>query len=96
MLALGLLLVWTTDVAEAADKGQRDPAQMFKRLDGNSDGKLSKDELAKFGAKLGKDKGKGDLSGKLMERLDTNKDGFLSADEFKALGEMLKDRKKDE
>ena len=51
--------------------GQRDPQQMFTRMDANKDGKLSKDELR----------------GPMVDRfdtIDTNKDGSISLEELKA------------
>jgi hypothetical protein len=75
-------------------KGQLAEA-MFKRLDADGDGKISKDEFKKFGenAPGGKLKDRPQVGEKMFERLDANSDGFISADEFKKLGEMLQDRK---
>ena len=76
-------------VSDAADadkkKGKRDPQAIFKRLDSNNDGKLSKEEFSKFG--------KGDnatKADKFFGKLDTNSDGSLSADELKKIGERKK------
>jgi len=67
-----------------------DPAAMFKRLDVNHDGKLSKEEFAKLRDNLPakvkektSGKGNGQFSGKFFDLADTNKDGYLSLDEFK-------------
>jgi hypothetical protein len=77
-------------------KGQRDPAALFQRLDVNGDGKISKDEFARFAEELrekAKEKGKGEkadgrIADTLFQRLDTNHDGFLSLEEFKKFSEM--------
>jgi Ca2+-binding EF-hand superfamily protein len=63
------------------DKKPRDPAQMFKRLDANSDGQLSFDEF--------KGNRPEDRARKAFARMDANSDGVLKADEFK-----LPERKK--
>ncbi len=63
------------------EKKERDPAQVFKRLDANSDGQLTFDEF------------KGDRpeerARKAFARMDANSDGVLKVDEFK-----LPERKK--
>jgi len=60
----------------AADKPKADPEAVFKKMDKNSDGKLSKEE---FSAKA-KDAEK---AGKVFAKKDKNGDGFLSLEEFK-------------
>jgi len=63
------------------DKKDRDPAQVFKKLDANSDGQLSFDEF--------KGKREEARARKAFDRMDANKDGVLKSDEFK-----LPERKK--
>ena len=70
---------------------------IFKKLDADNDGKLSKSEFAKLGelgkkaaAATAKKAGKGD---KLFSKLDTNGDGSLSLEEFKKMSEMKKKAK---
>ena len=84
------------------DKAKHSPEALFKRLDSNGDGKISKEEFAKFAEVMkekAKDKGKGkNANGKgaeaIFNRLDSNGDGYLSLDEFKKLSEM-RHKKKD-
>lgn len=63
------------------EKKPRDPAQMFKKLDVNSDGQLSFEEF--------KGKREEARARKAFARMDADKDGALKADEFK-----LPERKK--
>jgi Ca2+-binding EF-hand superfamily protein len=69
-----------------AAKGNKTPEDRFKKMDANSDGKLSKDE---FKAKA-KDAAKAD---KAFARLDKNKDDSLTLEEVKNAG--AKKKKKD-
>jgi Ca2+-binding EF-hand superfamily protein len=86
----------------AKAKGKHpDPEVMFKRLDTNNDGKISKEEFAKFTeivSEKAKEKGKGKkASGKgadaIFARLDANGDGYLSLEEFKKISEMRQKKK---
>lgn len=72
VLGLGL----SPALAGKADK-KRDPAQVFSKLDANSDKSLTLDEM--------KGKGKKDASKveKKFKKLDTNRDGKVSLEEFK-------------
>ncbi len=80
---------------------QRDPEAIFKRIDADGDGKITKEEFEKAGdrlrertkergtgAKTGASAGSGKIGSRLFERLDTNKDGALSLEEFKKIGEL--------
>jgi hypothetical protein len=82
---------------------------LFKKLDTDGDGKLSKDEFAKINADKKKNKKaaadvqfvvakgkkkKGNKTDALFTRLDTDNDGFLSLDEFKKLNEVRAAQKK--
>src|ERR1700722_20781743 len=62
-----------------------DPAVLFKRLDTNGDGKLTKAEFMKLTQLSPALKDKPEAAAALFEALDTNKDGFLSLDEFKKI-----------
>ena len=62
----------------AADKPKPDLDATFKKLDANSDGKLTEEEF------LGKRKGDAIEKGKMQfKRLDKNSDASLSLEEFK-------------
>jgi len=94
-LAAGVLVLSTggllADAPAAKGKAQKgNPELVFKRIDANSDGKLSKDEFRSFIEKAGKGKlaDKSELIDKLFDRLDTNGDGYLSLSEFKKLREL--------
>jgi Ca2+-binding EF-hand superfamily protein len=54
------------------------PEQIFKKLDGDQDGKLTAAEIAKA-KRLGGDEEK---AKKAIARMDTNKDGSVCLDEF--------------
>ncbi|MFT3880546.1 MAG: EF-hand domain-containing protein [Gemmatales bacterium] len=113
LLTLALVL-GTATIAFAGDddKGSKnkgkgrpgfgDPAAMFKKLDTNNDGKLSKEEFSKFRdnvpeklkGKTGGKGGNGQLSDKLFDMMDTNKDGYISLDEYKKMREKMVERMK--
>lgn len=82
-------------------RGAGDPEAMFKRLDANGDGKVTKEEFAKMRENLPekikektKGKGNGQLGDKLFDLMDTNKDGSLSLEEFKKFRERVAERMK--
>jgi Ca2+-binding EF-hand superfamily protein len=71
--SLALLSVAAADDRTADDdKSQRGATNTFQTLDADSDGKLSKEEVA----------GNDALSGS-FDRLDSNSDGFVSKREFR-------------
>lgn len=77
-LTLAVLLAFTlAPFAIGADeKPTPDPAEVFKKLDKNSDGKLSLEEF--------KGKREEEAAKKAFDRIDKNKDGSISLEEFKA------------
>ena len=84
------------EAAAAKPKAKHGAKALFKKLDTNHDGKLSREEFAKIGEHLKKKpdaKGKGKKLEKLFTKLDANNDGFLSPEEFKKLGELKKKKK---
>src|SRR5262249_45908129 len=114
MVAIGILVVGSWLAPASADdsgnasvaakekgkgKNKKDLEGLFKKLDTNGDGKLSRDEFAKFGKLVKKPSAKGNAEkrakrlDKQFTRLDTNKDGFLSLDEFKQLHKGKKAKK---
>lgn len=66
-------------VLSAQDKKNQDPEAVFKRLDKNSDNKLTKEEY--IGNTEGEKKTKKEDR---FKNLDKDKDNFLSLEEFKA------------
>jgi Ca2+-binding EF-hand superfamily protein len=76
LLMLAFCLAFTAPVI-AADKPKKDPEAAFKKLDKNSDGKVSKEEFT-AGAK---DAAKAE---KAFAKLDKDNDGSLTLEEFKA------------
>ena len=65
--------------------GSFDPAGLFKRLDTNSDGKITRAEYDVFVKLLPRFKDNPDEAKQLFERLDADKDGVLAPEEFKKL-----------
>jgi hypothetical protein len=65
----------------------KDPESVFKRLDVNGDGKITREEFSKLRDQLS-DKAKAtsrdeQLTAKLFGRMDENKDSYITFDEFK-------------
>jgi hypothetical protein len=65
-----------------AAKPKRDPAEVFKKLDANGDGKVSLEEF-KAGPAGKKDPVKAEEN---FKRRDKDNDGFLTLEEFSAAG----------
>lgn len=68
-----------------------DPETRFKKMDGDSDGKVTKEEFKKsfnaFGGALGKGNGqganRGEFGDRMFDRMDADKDGKLTLEEYK-------------
>jgi Ca2+-binding EF-hand superfamily protein len=74
-------LFLSASLATAADKGDKaDPEAMFKKLDTNNDGSVTKEEYL-ASKKAQKDTEK---AGKHFDKLDANKDGKISKEEMSA------------
>src|SRR5690348_16580471 len=63
--------------------------QLFKRLDANKDGKLSREEFGKLAEIAPRLKGNPQAADRLCNQLDADGDGSLTLDEFKKLAELL-------
>src|SRR5947209_2786348 len=92
------VLVLAAGLARADDEkekprpgaGLRNPEALFKKLDANGDGKVTKEEFTKFFEQVaaGRLKDRPQLIEKLFEKLDANGDGSLTLDEFKKIKEL--------
>jgi hypothetical protein len=76
-------------LAYAQPPGRPPLDQLFKRLDANKDGKLSREEFGKLAEILPRFKANPDAVGPLFKQLDADGDGSLTLDEFKKLAELL-------
>ncbi|MFP9097516.1 hypothetical protein ACLI09_00550 [Flavobacterium sp. RHBU_24] len=91
VMVLGAILATTGSYAQEAQqlqerkKGQRDPQEMFNKLDADKDGKLSLTEVEQ--AKKGKLK-------ENFASIDTNKDSFLDKEELIAYRKEQKAKRK--
>jgi Ca2+-binding EF-hand superfamily protein len=80
--------------ARADEKDKPDPEALFKKLDTDKDGKISKDEFKSLFTdpklnlpeKLKKDT---KLQDELFKKYDTDNDGYINLEEFKALWKDL-------
>jgi Ca2+-binding EF-hand superfamily protein len=81
LLCSGLVLKAADEPKKGEAKAKASPEEMFKKLDKNGDGKLSKEEF--IGKKEGEAKEKAE---KAFAAKDKDKDGFLTLEEFKAGG----------
>jgi calcium-binding protein CML len=77
---------------QAGGKGKPpDPKALFKRIDTNGDGKLSREEFRAFiESHSGTKTHSPETIDRVFNRLDTNGDGFLSFEEFVKLRELRK------
>ena len=82
-IILGLSLLSTPAMA-GGGKGKKkmDPAEEFKKLDTNNDGKLSKEEFEKF-ERARKKANETKKAANQFNHLDSNNDGFISLEEFR-------------
>jgi hypothetical protein len=98
---------WGADDEKKAGEGrkdiaarQRDPEAAFKRLDADSDSKVTKEEFKKSVEQMmakarersprkgGENRGPSQALDRIFDQLDTDKDGALSLDEYKKIGEL--------
>src|SRR5262245_1745249 len=86
---LAIVAVAPTDTwGDDLPSPEADPGVIFRRLDANGDGKISRDEFRAFLANAPRFKDQPELARGLFDRLDTNRDGFLSLDEFRRITEL--------
>ena len=92
LMALGLLaLVIATPSDGWGDDPpppKADPGVIFRRLDANADGRISRDEFRAFIANAPRFKDNPELARGLFDRLDSNKDGYLSLEEFRKIADI--------
>jgi hypothetical protein len=90
-LAMASTLAIAEDAKPEAkgDKPKRDPAEAFKKIDGNSDNSLTLEEF-KAGPMGKKDPARAE---EVFKKRDKDGDGKLSLEEFKAGGGKKKDAK---
>ena len=77
-------MAWGQDEKSKEEHGpRRSPEEILKKLDTNSDGKISLDEW-KAGPRSQKDPAHAE---EMFKKLDANHDGFITLDELKAMGQ---------
>jgi Ca2+-binding EF-hand superfamily protein len=90
-LAVGMAVGSNVALAKKEKKdGEKKPAkaeELFKKLDKNGDGKLSKEEFSAHG----KDPKKAEAH---FDKIDTDRNGSISPDEFKAFLKKMEERAK--
>lgn len=85
LVAAGMMAATGAEAQERDGKKHKDKGEMFKQMDTDGDGKISRAEA---------DKGE---KGKLKEKfamIDTDNDGFLTKEEMKAFREKKKEERK--
>jgi hypothetical protein len=96
-LAAGIILfgISSVEAAKKGDKPKHTPGDFLKKLDTNSDKKISLDEFKAFQPKTGKTSKNGKTfdAEKVFKHKDKNNDGFLTADELKRDGKSKKQEK---
>lgn len=85
-LLLGFVVAIASPAVAAPDKKKKDPEATFKKLDKDSDGKLTEAEIVGKKKDAAADKAK-----KRFAKLDKDKDGSVTLEEFKAGGKKKKD-----
>jgi Ca2+-binding EF-hand superfamily protein len=76
-------VVFSSAVAQDTKKGKLDIEAIFRKLDSNSDEKLSKDEFLKLADRV-KDKDKAlEKLASAFSMIDAEKKGFLSREQFR-------------
>jgi hypothetical protein len=70
------------------------PKQLFKRIDADRDGQISREEFKAFVRKVapGMARNKPELPDRVFDRADMNGDGYLNLEEFKELVTRLRQR----
>jgi hypothetical protein len=71
-----------------------DSAMLFRRIDANGDGKMSRDELRGFLYQVAGNRMRGRERpfNRIFQQADTDGDGYLSPDEFKVLVARFRER----
>jgi Ca2+-binding EF-hand superfamily protein len=95
-LSVAVLAAQAPDASAKLKGAKGDKVEMlFKKLDTNGDGTLSKEEFVKLSElrKNSEGKGKGKGAELLFSKLDTNGDGKLTLEEFRKLPELRKKKK---
>lgn len=103
VLAVALAVAFcSTGMAQDEKKGKRgqqaSPEDTFKKMDSNSDGKVTKEELTKWVDSNERMKkaaeNDAEFVTKMFERMDGNKDGNVTLEEYKKYREEASARRK--